>query len=99
MEVIPFYPNAGWRPPVACATGNDVTGRRRNMVFGEQLDHSMAISVANRVGAIDNDRARILRVFKPIKDCAALTHNEYIGAAGIELGVSGNKLNAEPPCR
>jgi hypothetical protein len=29
--------------------------------------------------------------------CAALAHREYIGEMGIELGVSGNKLDAEAP--
>ena len=61
------------------------------MVSGEQLDHAMTVGIANGIRRIDNDRARLLRGSKPIEDCTALAHREYVGEMGVELGVGVNK--------
>src|SRR5712692_10610938 len=99
MEIIALDPHSGRRPWLVRVTCDDLGGGCGNTVSEEELDHTMAIRVANSIRGIDDDRARLLRVSQPIKDRTAFAHHEYIGEMGIELGVGGNELHIEAPRR
>src|SRR5262249_10226767 len=79
--------------------GDDLAGGRADTMSGKQLDHAMAIRVANGLRGIDDDRAALLRVPEPIEDRAALAHHEDVGEMGVELGIGGHELDVAPACR
>ena len=98
MEIVALDPHPSGRLQPACVGGDYVAQGRRNMMSGEKFDHAMAISVANGVRRIDDNRAGFLRRLEPIKDWAALAHREYAGVRGLERcvgGIGGDKLDAE----
>ena len=97
VEIVALDPHSGGRSRFPRVAGDDLAGGRRNMVLCKEFDHAMAISVANRIRGIDDDRALLLRRLEAIKDCTALAHHEYVGATGLERGVGGDKLDMEAP--
>ena len=99
VEVVALDPHSGGRSRLPRVAGDDLAGGRRNMVLCEELDHAMAIGVANCIRGIDDDRTRLLRGLETIKDCTTFAHHEYVGATGLELGVGGDKLDAKAPRR
>src|SRR5215467_1285967 len=99
MEIVALDPRCGRRARLVRVTGDDLAGGCGNTMPGEELDHAMAIRVANCIRRIDYDRARLLRVTKPIKYRSALAHHEYIREMGIELSIRRNELDVEAPRR
>src|SRR5260221_2902181 len=93
VEIVALDPNTASRSRLLRVAGDDLTGRRRHMVLREELDHAVAIGVADRIRRIDDDRSRLLRGFETIKNCTTFAHYEYVGATGLEIGVGGDKLD------
>ena len=79
VEIVAFDPRAVRRSRLARVGGDDPADGRRDAVSREELDHAVAVGVANRGRRIDDDRARLLRRREAIEDRPALAHHEHVG--------------------
>jgi len=72
VKIIALDPGAGQRRGRAGIRGEDVARRRRYAGPREQLDHAVAIGVADRIRGVDDDGTGPGRLLEAIEDLAAL---------------------------
>ena len=95
VEVVALDPGAVRRPGRVRVGGDDPAHGRRHAMAREQLDHAVAIGVADGRRGVDDDRACFLHRSEAIENRSALAHDEEIGRGGFNDSVGGDQFNAE----
>src|SRR5262245_8511186 len=84
VKIVSLDPHCSCRSRLVRATRNNLADGCGHLMLCKQLDHAMPISVADRIGGVDDDRPCFLRVAETIKGCATFTHREYVGATDVK---------------
>ena len=87
VEIVSLDPHAVGGPRLRRVGGDDAAHGSGDAALSEELDHPMAVGIADGGGRVNDDRPRSLHGREAVEDRPALTHDEQVCGRRFDEGV------------